>query len=209
MKVTSSNGTAVSTTDYTTVNQALTFSNGQTSQTFTVYTVNNSNDVTGPLYFNLGLTNISSSYGTSSAGTPSTSTVYITDNESGSIRFVSASYTGSQNSSITFYVERYNGADFAATASIYVSGSSTATSGVDYTNIFPYTVSWADQESGSKSITVTTLGSWNPDTVLNLYIATSSLTNIMTGSILSSSILIKSNVITQRDRKSTRLNSSH
>lgn len=195
MKITGSDGTAVSGTDYTSVNQELTFSNGDTVKRFSVYTVDNSNDVTGPLYFNLGFNNISSAYGNSTSGIQITTTVYITDNESGSIKFSNVSYTGSQNSSIIIGIQRYNGGDFAATASIYVSSSSTSISDVDYVNIFPYTVYWADQESGTKNITITTLGAWNPDNILNLYI--SGLTNIASGSTMSASVLIKSNVITQ------------
>lgn len=199
MTVTSSNATAVSGTDYTSVNQALTFSNAETSRTFTVYTVDNANDVTGPLYFNLGFNSISASYGTSSAGSPATASIYITDNESGSVRFVTASYTGSQNSTITISVERYNGADFAATASVYVSASSTAVSGVDYTNVFPYSLTWADQESGTKTFDISLLAPWNSSRVLDLYL--SGLTNIVSGTIMSSSILIQSNVLTQSSKQ--------
>ena len=194
LNITSSNGTAVSGTDYTSVNQALTFSNGDTSKTFSVSTIDNSNDVTGPLYFNLGFGNISASYGTSSAGTQTTSIIYITDNESGSIRFTNVSYTGSQNSSITIPIQRYNGGDFAATASIVVSSSSTAVAGVDYTNIFPYTLSWADQVSGTLNVNLTTLGSWSSSKILDLKIQ--DLTNLSSGSIMSASVLIQSNVLT-------------
>lgn len=193
LNITSSNGTAVSGTDYTSVNQALTFSSGDTSKTFSVSTIDNSNDITGSLYFNLGFGNISASYGTSSAGTQITSAIYIIDNESGSIKFTNSSYTGSQNSSIIIPIQRYNGGDFAATASIVVSSSSTAIAGVDYANIFPYTVSWADQVSGTLNISLSTLGAWSTSKILDLKIQ--DLTNISSGSIMSASVLIQSNVI--------------
>ena len=195
MNVTSSGGTAATVSDYTAVNQALTFSNGELSKTFTVSTVDNANNVTEQLYFNLGFSNISASNGTSSTANPSTASVYIVDNESGSVRFTAFSHTGSQNSSIIVSVERYNGGDFAATASVYVSSSSTAVAGLDYTNIFPYTLNWNDQVSGSKSFTISTLAPWNDSRILNLYI--SDLTNIASGSTMSASVLISSNTITQ------------
>lgn len=195
VNVRTSDGTAQFGTDYTTVNQNLSFADTETSKTFNVVTINNATDVVGPLYFNAFINSVAASDGTAFKGSPVTASVFITDNESGSVRFTNSSYTGSQNSSITISVERYVAGDFAATASVYVSASSTAVAGVDYTNIFPYTLTWADQESGSKNITITTLGPWSPSRILNLYI--SGLTNISSGSIMSSSVLIQSNVLTQ------------
>jgi|694.fasta_scaffold26102_15 hypothetical protein len=189
------NGTAVSGTDYNSVDSTLIFEDSEITKTFTASTINNLTDVSTLLYFNAYINSVSAVYGTALKGVPTSSVITIIDNESGSVRFVSASYTGSQNSSIAISLERYNGSDFAATASINVLETSTAIVGVDYANIFPYTVTWADQESGSKSVNITTLAPWNPSRVLNLNIG--SLTNITSGTIMSSSILIQSNVLTQ------------
>jgi hypothetical protein len=189
------NGTAVSGTDYNSVDSTLIFEDSEITKTFTASTINNLTDISTPLYFNAYINSVSAVYGTALKGVPTSSVITIIDNESGSVRFVSASYTGSQNSSIAISLERYNGADFAATASINVLETSTAIAGVDYANIFPYTVTWADQESGSKSVNITTLAPWNPSRVLNLNIG--SLTNITSGTIMSSSILIQSNALTQ------------
>lgn len=187
--------TAIQNVDYNPVNQNLTFSDSETSKTFTITTIENSTNITTPKFFTTYINSVNASDGTAFIGLPYIATVTIIDNESGSVRFDASSYTGSQNSSITISVERYSGGDFAATASVYVSASSTAVAGIDYTNIFPYTLNWADQESGSKNITITTLGPWSPSRILNLYL--SDLTNIASGTIMSSSILIQSNVITQ------------
>lgn len=183
--------------DYNLVNLNLTFTDGQTSRTYNIQTINNDVNIAGAKSFQTYINSVNSiDAGTAFIGSPFIATVDILDNESGSIRFTSSSYTVSQGSSITFYVERYGGFDFPATASITVSGSSTAVAGVDYTNIFPYTVSWNNQESGSKSITLNTItNEWNPSKTLNLNIG--SLTNITSGTIMSSSILIQSNVLTQ------------
>jgi hypothetical protein len=114
---------------------------------------------------------------------------------SGSIRFGSSSTTGSQNSIFQLSVERYGGADLAATASVLLNSGSTAVAGIDYINIFPYTLNWNDQESGFKSISIQALAPWSDSKVLELNIA--NLTNIQSGSIMSASVLIQSNILTK------------
>lgn len=132
----------------------------------------------------------------SSIGPSSSFVLTIYDYEiTGSARFVTSSYSVSIPGSVTVQVERYNGADVSASAIIDVSSSSTAVAGVDYTNIFPYTVNWANQESGSKNIVISTLSSWGPSSILNLKFT--SLTNLASGSILTSSVAITSTTITQ------------
>lgn len=187
--------TAIQNVDYDPVNQNLTFSDSETLKTFTITTIENSTNITTPKFFTTYINSVNASDGTAFIGLPYIATVTIIDNESGSVRFPTFSHTGSQNSTITIPIERYNGGDFAATASVYVSSSSTAIAGVDYVNIFPYTLTWADQVSGSQNITITTLAPWNPSKTLNLYI--SGLTNITSGSIMSASVLIQSNTLTQ------------
>ena len=196
VNLTSSNGTAVSGTDYTQVNQNLSFANTETTKSFSISTIENNTDVPPPsLYFNFGISSISSAYGTSFKGIPSSAAVYIIDNETGSIKFSSNSYTGSQNSTITIPILRYSGSDFAATASVVKVGG-TAVAGVDYADIFPYTVYWADQVSGAVNVSLSTIATgWSSNTTLNL--AIQNLTNIASGSIMSASILIQTSILTK------------
>lgn len=131
----------------------------------------------------------------SSIGPTSSFQLNVLDYEiTGSGRFVASSYTGTIPSTINIQVERYNGQDVTASVVISTNGG-TAVAGVDYTNIFPYTVNWANQESGSKTISIETLSSWGSSKTLDLRI--SSLTNLSTGTIMSSSILFVSTVYTQ------------
>ena len=127
-------------------------------------------------------------------GSPNFTTISITDNETGSIRFTNSSFTGSFGSIITIPVERYTAGDFAATASIGVSGG-TAVAGLDYTNIFPYTITWADQVSGSVNISLQTLSTniWSGNKTLTL--TASNLTNIGAGTIMTASILFNAGII--------------
>ena len=208
VNLTSSNGTAVSGTDYVAVNQNLTFADGETLKSFSISTIENITDVTGSLYFNFGINTISSSYGTSFKGSPSLAQVNIIDNETGSVRFTTASYTGSFGSLITIPVERYLAADFTATVSIGVSGG-TAVAGVDYTNIFPYTVTWADQVSGTVNISLQTLSTnvWGGSKTLTL--TASNLTNIGVGSIMTASILFSSQVIEKSEQPYENYNKSY
>jgi hypothetical protein len=121
-------------------------------------------------------------------------TIYDYEN-TGSVRFATNLYSVSVGSTVNVQVERYIGADVTASAIIDVSSSSTAVAGVDYTNIFPYTVNWADQESGYKNIPIQTISSWESSKTLNLKFT--SLTNLSSGSILSSSVSLVSVVYSQ------------
>lgn len=86
------------------------------------------------------------------------STTTIIDNETGTVNFASdftgtIYVTGTQN--LTYSVERTIAGDFATTATIDLSASTTAVEGLDYTgSTFPLSLSWADQETGSKTFTV-------------------------------------------------------
>lgn len=132
----------------------------------------------------------------SAIGPTSSFQLNILDYEiTGAVRFVTSSYSTIIPSPVTIQVERYNGQDISATAVISVSGG-TAVADVDYTNIFPYTVTWADQESGSKNIVITPLASWGGNKTLDLKF--SSLTNLSSGTILTSSLtFVNSTVFTQ------------
>jgi hypothetical protein len=144
----------------------------------------------------------------SSIGPTSSFQLNILDYEiTGSARFVTSSYSVTIPGSVNVQVERYNGQDVSASAIVDVSSSSTAVAGVDYVNVFPYTVNWANQESGSKNITVSTLPSWNPSTTLNLKFT--SLTNLSSGSILTASVAITSTTINQSSQPYSTVNSNY
>ena len=201
VNLTSSNGTAAAGTDFTAVNTTVAFQDGDLTKTLAVATIENSTNVSPPpLTFTVGIKDVTTAKsGGALVGTPSYTTISITDNETGSIKFSSSSYTGSIGNIITIPVQRYiaTGApDLSATASIGVSGG-TAVSGVDYTNIFPYTVTWADQVSGSVNISLQTLSTniWAGNKTLVL--TASGLTNIGAGSIMTASILFDAGIIQQ------------
>ena len=200
VNITSSNGTALSATDYNAISQTLAFANGETSKTLTATTIDNGTDVIPPpLYFTVGINTITPEYlplAKVFTGTNPYTTVYITDNETGSVRFTNSSLTGAIGSTITIPVERYAGSDFAATASVTRIGG-TAVAGIDYTEIFSYNVSWADQESGVKNISLQTLNTdvWRGNKTLTLELT--SLTNLNIGSIMTASILFDAGVITE------------
>lgn len=121
-------------------------------------------------------------------------TIYDYEN-TGSARFVTNSYSVSVGSTINVQVERYIGADVSASAIIDVSSSSTAVAGSDYVNIFPYIINWSNQESGAKNIPIQAISTWGGNKTLNLKFT--SLTNLSSGSILSSSVTLVSTVFTQ------------
>lgn len=193
-------GTAVSGTHYNIIYNSITqsspfniiWSDQQKDTRYITASIidNNLLDGTRNIVFSIGSSSISS------IGPTSSFQLNILDYEiTGSARFVTGSYTGSIPNVITIQLERYNGQDVSASAIVSVSSSSTAIAGVDYTNIFPYTASWNNQESGSKNIDISTISSWGGDKILNLYI--SSLTNLSSGSILSTSVLMTNNVLAQ------------
>lgn len=132
----------------------------------------------------------------STIGPSSSFVLTILDYENtGSVRFVTSSYSVAVGSTVNVQVERYIGADVSASAIIDVSSSSTAIVGSDYVNIFPYTINWSNQESGAKNIPIQTISTWEGSKILNLRFT--SLTNLSSGSILSSSVTLTSVVYSQ------------
>ena len=111
--------------------------------------------------------NLSSSlfFPSAAIGANSEFTLFVTDNESGSFRInnLDGYYFYTASMSVTWSVERINAADGIATATIDLinnDGYSKAVFGVDYTGSsgsFPYSFTWADQESGAKSFSISTL----------------------------------------------------
>jgi hypothetical protein len=196
-------GSAIENTQYNVIYNGVT-----QSSPFNVYWTDQQKDtryITASIYDNNvldGTRNIIfgiASSSISAIGPTSSFQLNVLDYEiTGSARFLTSSYTGNIPSIINVQVERYNGQDVTASAIISTNGG-TAVAGVDYTNIFPYTVNWANQESGSKTISIETLSSWGSSKTLDLRI--SSLTNLSTGTIMSSSILLVSSIYTQSSNR--------
>ena len=122
------------------------------------------------------------------------STTTIIDNETGTVNFgpnfVGPIYvTGTQN--LTYSVDRTIAGDFATTATIALSGSTTAVEGLDYTgSTFPLTLSWADQETGSKTFTVNFLNnSARTGTLFVPFISASTTASIGTASFSTTQIV--------------------
>ena len=98
---------------------------------------------------------------TAGTGTPSlgtaTATVNITSLQHGVVSFTQARYTGSEavsgDATYTVTLAR-SGATAGAVSAVVTSSGGTATAGIDYTAVSSI-VSWADGESGNKTVTVT------------------------------------------------------
>ncbi len=123
-----SNGTAVSGSDYTPASGTLTFANNQVSKTFTVGIVN---DATVEASETVRLT-LSGPTG-AILGTPNTATLTILDNEPAQLRFSSATYSANETSlKATITVSRIG--SLTGTSSVkYATANGTAMAGADYT----------------------------------------------------------------------------
>jgi len=132
-----------------------------------------------------------------SIGTGSVFTLSILDNESGSVNFsikdIEFGQPGSGTpSSVTVTVNRETGSDFAATATIdQVAGS--ATKNIDYTGL-PATLNWENQESGSKTFTLTGINGFG-DNGATVIMGFSTLVNITTGTAIPFSTATIANTI--------------
>ena len=143
-------GTAVDGTDYIAVSGTLTFTPGQAQAVVAVPILNNS-EFKGDRTFTFNLT---AAGGELTLGTPTTSTITITDDElgqAGSIAFSSATYSVAEGAgTATLTLTRTGGSDGAVSVLVSATGG-TATSGTDYSGL-PVTVSFA---AGQTSATVT------------------------------------------------------
>lgn len=147
-------GTATSPSDYSTVTGSLSWLDGDaTPKTFTIPITN---DGTGEVTESFS-TSITAPTGGADLAAPSTETVTILDDEVSSFVFDAAAYSVTEGSSVTISVTRQVGLSGAVSVQVAVSGG-TATSGSDYTFAGPVTLSWADGESGSKTVTIPVAG---------------------------------------------------
>jgi hypothetical protein len=163
-----SNGTAIAGTDYTATNGTLTFANNETSKSFTISLINNPLPQ-GNKTITLSLRNVTNG---AVLGTPSTTTVTITDNQStnssassmsstsssassnpaGTISLGAAAYMVNETASpLTITVNRVGGT--TGTVSVtYGTSNGTATSGSDYSSVSG-TLTFNNGES-TKSFTI-------------------------------------------------------
>ncbi len=151
---TTSNGTAVSGTNYTARSGALSWASGDTSaKTFAVPV--STNAFTGSLSFTVTL---SQATGGATLGTPATATISITGSglppaNSGSLEFSASTYSVAQSAgSVTVSVSRSGGSSGAVTVA-YGTSNGTAVSGTNYTATSG-TLSWAAGDASTKTLTV-------------------------------------------------------
>lgn len=123
---------------------------------------------------------------------PSSSVMTATENTSSNTMILTAKTAG-PTYAVSALTDRVS-VSHTQTGS-YGSSGTTAVAGIDYINIFPYTLTWNDQESGTKFVPIQTLAPWSDSKVLELSIT--NLTNIEPGDIMSASLLIQSNFFTQ------------
>jgi hypothetical protein len=122
------------------------------------------------------------------------STISIIDNETGTINFASE-FTGTiyvtGTQTLVYSVERTIAGDFATTATIALSSSTTAIQGLDFDGIsFPHTLTWADQVTGSKTFTVNFLNnSERTGTLFVPFIQASTTASIGTASFSTTQIV--------------------
>ena len=148
-----SDGTTTAGSDYTTTTGTLSWANGDTAaKTFTIPIIDDSTKEANKTV-NLALSNPT---GGAALGTPNTAVLTITDNDTvpGAIALSSATYTKNEIAgSVSITATRTGGSDGVVGVS-YATSNGTATAGSDYTAASG-TLSWADGDSTSKTITIT------------------------------------------------------
>jgi len=135
--------TATAGSDYTSTSGTLTFADGVMSQNFNVSVLDDS-DYEGDEVFFVSLSNPG---GGASLGTPSTSTLTISDNDpvppAGSLQFSADTYTVDESGPALVATVTRTGGSFGAVTVDYVSSDGTATAGTDY-SATSGTLSFAD-----------------------------------------------------------------
>src|SRR6185436_9386315 len=124
-------GTATAGVDYTGNSGTLTFASGQTSKTFTVYSLVDSLDEPNETV----ILTLSNPTGGATLGTPNSATLTITDNDvGGTLKLSAATYSaGEAGGSATITVTRSGGSASGVTVH-YAAGDGTATAGSDYSS---------------------------------------------------------------------------
>ena len=148
-----SNGTAVSGTDFTAANGTLSWASGDTTaKTFTV-AISNATSFSGNKTFSVVLSNPSH---WATIGNPGSASVTISGDATapvGSLRFSAPSYPVSQSAgTVTVTVERTGGSNGAVSVT-YTTANGTAVAGTDYTAASG-TLQWTDGDTASKTFSV-------------------------------------------------------
>lgn len=114
----------------------------------------------------------------------------------GSVGIENQKYYVDKDSTITVGVVRVSGPDYTASVVIDKTDlTSTAKPGIDYIDIFPYTLTWANQDSATKYITIQTLFNWKQqDTSLLLYLTNSNI-NIIPAKVSTTVNILSGNIL--------------
>ncbi len=145
-------GTATAGTDYTSVNQTVSWTDGQSNTQSITIPILDAHLTSGSKTVNITLSNPT---GTATLGTPNTAVLTILDNDApaGTIELGSATFSVNENGgSVSIPVSRTNGTAGAVSVQ-FTTGGGTATAGTDYTAV-NQTVSWTDGQSNTQSITI-------------------------------------------------------
>ena len=146
-----SNGSATAASDYTAVNQTVTFPINVTTRTVVVPILQDA-VVDAAETFNVTLSGPSN--GGSISGTNPAIVNIVDDEGPGILQFSSTTYSGAESGGpITVTVTRTGGSSGAVSVT-YASSDGTANSGVDYAAVLG-TLNWADGDTASKTFTVT------------------------------------------------------
>ncbi len=152
VQVSTSNGSALSGSDYNSVNTTLNWGAGDAAaKTFSIPLLDDSS-VEGSETLTVALSNATNA----SAGNPNAATITIIDDEvapAGVVQFSSASYNANENGgTVTITVNRAGGANGVATVQ-YATSSGTATAGADFTGASG-TLTWANGVSGAQTFII-------------------------------------------------------
>ncbi|MSP40112.1 MAG: hypothetical protein EXR70_16600 [Deltaproteobacteria bacterium] len=165
-----SNGTATAGSDYTAVNQTVSFATGDT----TSKTVNIpiTNDTTSEFDETVNLT-LSSPTGGATLGSQSTAVLTILDDDApapaGSLQFSAATYSVNENGGNAVITITRTGGSTGAVGATFATSNGTATAGSDYTAV-NQTVNFANGDTVSKTVNIpiTTDSSVEGDETVNL-----------------------------------------
>ncbi len=153
-----SGGTAVAGTDYTSVTQTLNWSSGDTSSKFLTIPIIDQGLTSGSKTVNLTLTNTG---GGATIGSPSTAVLTILDNDGatsapGLFTVGPGTFSVNENvGNIAIPVSRKAGATGAVSVRLSTTDG-TALAGLDYTAV-TQTLNWADGDSSAKTVTIPVL----------------------------------------------------
>ena len=146
--VTSEDGTAIAGTDYTAVNQVVTWADGDTADRTVQVPISNDTETEGVEFFGLRLHSVT---GPTTLGVLNRAQLTILDDETDVVRFSSATIDAGENAgTVSLYVVRDGPATGEVTVE-YAAGGGSASPGSDYLPASG-TLVWGDGDTGSKTI---------------------------------------------------------